>query len=233
MTAANVVTWSGRSIIVGKLKALGTEPLNVGWGIGATAVVNTSAISDVNMFNPATTESRIGGTSSILSTNTTALADTYQVVSTLTAGGARVITEVGLFDSNTSLSPQCNLASALAISTGILSIGATTTSAFPAASNNYYAQIDNEVVLVTSGQATSSLTITRGQLGSANATHTVNSIFIASGDGGAHAANASIGGETWIPTGANGGSMFVHADFAAINLSLNDSIQFTLKVQFT
>src|SRR6185503_6734832 len=129
MAAANVVTGSGRSIISNRLKGTGTEPLNIGWGLGATATVNTSAATDVNMFVPANTEARTAGASTLLSTNTNLLADTYQVVGTITATGTRAITEVGLYDTATSLSPQCNVAATLTAGATTVSIGATATSA--------------------------------------------------------------------------------------------------------
>lgn len=230
MTNANVVTWAGRSIYNNRIRGTGTEPLNLGWGISSDT---NSAFSDINLFQQAnpSPEARVVGVSSLLSSNQ--LADVYQVANTITAGSAKTITEFGLFDTSTSLSGMSPIAtSSAAAAATTVTIGATTTG-FPAlpTAGNYYAQIDNECVLVTGGQGTSTLTVTRGALGSTSAAHAIGAFVTAGGDGGAHAANSSIGGETWVPTGANGGSMFVHADFAGIALNTSDSILFTAKIQ--
>lgn len=239
MANANVVTWAGRSIYNTRLKntAGSTEPLNLGWGLGASGQgqITGSAFPDVNLFQAAnpSPEARVAGTSNVLTANQ--LADTYVVVGTITALSAKAITEVGLFDTATSLSPMVTIATtALTSSATSVTIGAAVTGfpAFPTA-GNFYAQVESEIVVVTGGQGTSTLTITRGALGSTSTSHAISAFVTAGGDGLAHTANASIGSETWGPTGANGGSMFVHADFAVINLSTNDSIQFTLKVQLS
>jgi hypothetical protein len=231
MTNANVVTWVGRAIYNNRLTGSGTEPLYVGWGISADTL---SAFSDVNLFEAAnpSPEARATGVASLLSANQ--LADTFQVVGTLTALSSKAITEVGLFDTGTSLSAMVSVAVSLTSAATSVSISGAITG-FPVlpTAGNYYAQVDNEVLLVTGGQGTSTLTISRGALGSTAAGHGVGTFITAGGDGGSHAANSSIGGETWIPTGANGGSMFVHADFPVINLSTNDSIQFTLQVKLS
>ena len=236
MANLNVVTWSGRSIYNNRLKGNGTEANNLGWGIGSPGgATSASAFSDVNLFGSvalaSTPESRVQGTSSLLSS--TQLADTYQVTGTITALASRAIVEVGLFDvagAVATLSAQATIATLTTAATSVV-IGANTR-AFPSALN-YYAQIDNEVVLVTGGQGTATLTFTRAQFGTANTTHAAGAYITAGGDGGAYIANNSTSSETWNPTGANGGSMFVHADFGVINLNTNDSIAFTLKVQLS
>jgi hypothetical protein len=238
MANANVVTWAGRSIYNNYIKgnANTTAPVNIGWGTGGTVTVTNSAFSDVNLFGAVSTvansEARASGTVNILTANN--LGDTLQVAGTITAAAPRAITEVGLFDvggANTNLSPQGTIATLTAVAT-TGAIGGNT-KAFPAASNNYYAQIENEVVLVTGGQGTTTLTFTRGALGSVAATHAAGSVITAGGDGLTYQSNASASLATWNPTAANGGSMFVHADFPVINLLTNDSIAFTLKVQLS
>lgn len=62
----------------------------VGWGTGSGV-----AVTGTDLATPAN-ESRVDGTSS--QQTTTTANDTYRVVATLTAGGARAITEVGVFD---------------------------------------------------------------------------------------------------------------------------------------
>jgi hypothetical protein len=62
----------------------------VGWGTGTgQGVASTDLATAAN-------ESRTSGTNSVQTTTTTG--DTYRVVATITAGGARAITEAGVFD---------------------------------------------------------------------------------------------------------------------------------------
>ena len=92
---ATVFTNVGKQITTGRIKGVGsgagfTEPNYVAWGTGA----GTAAVTDTTLFTE--TGSRIAGTSTQQTTSTTN--DTYQVVGTLTAGGALTITNAGLFD---------------------------------------------------------------------------------------------------------------------------------------
>jgi|SRR5581483_3202228 len=222
MANAATATYSGRSIFTNRLKGNGTEPRNIGWGDSA----NTgSANSDVNLFKPQT-EARVAGTSTLATT--TQLADTYQVVGTVTcAVGAKTITEVGLFDTTTA-SPNTTVAVSQTASATVLSIGSV--SGFPT-SGNFYVQVEKEVELVTGANATS-LTVSRGALGSTSATHVSGSPVTLGGDGGAGTGGATSG-QTATVAASSGGNMFIHADFAGIALSVNDSIAFTLTDQLT
>lgn len=92
---ATVITNAGRDIITNRIKGSGTEPLYVGWGTGA----GTAAVADTTLFTEAS-ESRVSGTSSRVTTSVAN--DTYQVVGTLTADGAKTITNAGLLDASTS-----------------------------------------------------------------------------------------------------------------------------------
>lgn len=90
----------GKQIFVNRLMGSGTEPKYIQWGTGA----GTAAVADTGLFSTSTTtEARTAGTSSAVTTSQTS--DTYQVVGTITAAGARTITEVGLFDAAGSGSP--------------------------------------------------------------------------------------------------------------------------------
>lgn len=62
----------------------------IGWGTGSGQTVSSN-----DLATPAN-ESRTTGTASQQTTTTTN--DTYRVVGTITAGGSRAITEVGVFD---------------------------------------------------------------------------------------------------------------------------------------
>ena len=225
MANAATATFSGRSIITARLKSLGTEPKNIGWGTGT---VTSSANSDVNLFAPATEARQSASTSTMIATSF--LADTYQVVGSITCLVAgKTITEAGLFDSPT-LSPTATLAAT--ITSGAVTVFSLSGAVGPA-SGNFYAQIGNEVVLVTGGQNTTTVTAVRAQLGSsAPANYPASTPFTVGGDGGAYV-NAGLGGATATWTAALGGSMFAHADFAGIAVSVNDSINFTFKDQFS
>ena len=73
----------------------GTEPKWIAWGTGA----GTAAATATTLYTEAA-ESRVSGTSSQQTTTTSN--DTYQVTGTMTATGARTITNAGLFDASTS-----------------------------------------------------------------------------------------------------------------------------------
>lgn len=91
---ATVITDGGLAIITNRIIGAGTEPKHVAWGTGA----GTAAVTDTTLFTEAS-EARVDGASSRVTT--TVANDTYQVVGTLTADGAKTITNVGLFDAAT------------------------------------------------------------------------------------------------------------------------------------
>lgn len=91
---AQVLTNRGKEIIADRILGAGTEPKYVAWGTGA----GTAAAADTTLFTEAS-ESRTLGTSSKVTTTTTN--DTYQAVGTITATGAKTITNMGLFDAST------------------------------------------------------------------------------------------------------------------------------------
>lgn len=224
MANAATNTWPGRTIIWNRLRGNGTEPKNMGWGTGTTT---GSANSNVNMFTPAT-EARSAATTTQIAT--TQLGDTYQAVgSIICAGATKTITEFGIFDTTT-LSPSTTNSNSLTTATTSITLGSST--GFPG-SGNYYAQMGNgETVLVTGGQGTATLTVTRAALGSTAAVQAAGGAFTLGGDGGANA-NAGLGAQTATVAAAQGGSMLCHADFAGIALSVSDSINFTLTNQLT
>lgn len=215
MANASINTYSGRSIMWNKVRGSGNEPLNIGWGDSAV----TSAInSNVNLFKPQT-ENRTAGTPTL--TTTSFLADTYRVIGTITATAAKTITEAGLFD-QISLSNTTTVSVSMTNSQTNISIGSV--SGFPT-TGNYYAQIENETILV-SGANNTSLTIVRGRLGSTSATHVSGTPFTIGGDGGASGSGATSE-QTAAFAASNGGSMFAHADFGGIALASGDAIAFT------
>jgi hypothetical protein len=222
MANAATATFSGRSILWGRMRGLQTEPLNIKWGTG---LVTGSANSDVALFTPAT-EVGVAGTSTLVSS--TQLADTYQVSGSLTClVSAKTITEAILSDT-VSLSGTTTIATS-SQSAAATTITLTNGSATGIPSTlNFYIQVDNEVELVTGGQATNTFTVTRSQLGTTAAAHAVGVSVTVGGDGGART-NAGAGGQTATVGNAQGGNQFAHADFGGISLQVNDSISFTWK----
>lgn len=96
---AQLVTNLGLANAVAAWHAYASRPLYLQWGVGSgQGVASTDLASKTT-----TTEARTTGTSSVQTVNTTN--DTYRVTGTITAAGARVITEVGVFDAAGTGSP--------------------------------------------------------------------------------------------------------------------------------
>lgn len=91
---ATLLVNTGKAIITNYLAGgAATQPKYVAWGTGA----GTTAATDTTLFTE--TGTRVAGTTTQQTTSTTN--DTYQVIGTLTAGGALAITNAGLFDALT------------------------------------------------------------------------------------------------------------------------------------
>ncbi len=224
---ANVATatFAGRSLLWSRMHGTGTEPKYIKWG---DSTVTSSANADVALFKPQT-EAPATGTATVVST--VQLADTWQVTGTMTCAVAtKTISEMVLSDTPT-LSGTTTIA-------GTSETNATVTLTVTAGANlptagNFYVQTENEVQLVTGGQNTQTLTVTRGALGTTSVAHAIGVPVTFGGDGGATA--FGIGGQTTSAavTGSFGGSQFCHADFIGIGLAVNDSILFTVKDTLT
>lgn len=212
---ATVVTRKGKEILSGRLIGASptqAEPKVVTWGLNPSAL--TAAATDVAMFDESA-EARVTGTSSQVTTTTTN--DTYQVVGTITASAGRAITEFGAFDSTTQPATATVAAGGVVGSSGSTTLN---TAATFTPGNNNYIQIRTEVMQVTAGSGSTALTVVRAQNGSS----AISSIAVS---------DVVTPGNPPGQSGITGGNMFVHADFSVINLNNGDSIQFTLKVQFT
>jgi hypothetical protein len=221
MANSSVATYSGRSILWNRMKGNGTEAKNLGWG---DSTVTASASPNVNLFKPQT-EARTAATSTLATS--VQLADVYQLVGTITcAVGAKTITEVGVFDTTT-LSTTTTLAASLNASATTATFGANP----GPTTGNYYVQCENETLLVTGANSTT-LTISRGALGSTSAIHAAAVPATIGGDGGAGTGGATSG-QTATVGASVGGNMFIHADFAGIALSVADSISFTISDSLT
>jgi hypothetical protein len=95
---ANVVTNIGKAIIAKRMigsSPTQAEPKYVAWGTGA----GTATAADTGLTTEAS-ESRVSGTGSTVTGSVTD--DTHRVVSTLTAGSSKTITEAAVFDASTS-----------------------------------------------------------------------------------------------------------------------------------
>ncbi len=95
---ATFVVNGGLDIVTNRLKGLGTEPLNIGWGTGAgtTARTDTTLFTEALVTLAAGTTDHTAGTSSRITTTTTN--DSYRVTGTRTATGAGTVTNAGLWD---------------------------------------------------------------------------------------------------------------------------------------
>lgn len=89
----------GLGMITAALHAHANRPRHLQWGVGSGQGVDDTDIAD----KTGTTEARTAGTSA--QATTTTANDTYRVTGTITAAGARAITEVGVFDAAGAGSP--------------------------------------------------------------------------------------------------------------------------------
>ena len=200
------VTSKGREVIASRMRLSSptqTEPNVLGWGTGTT-----TAVTDVAPFIEAA-ESRVTGTSSIVTTTSTN--DTYQVVGTLTSSSAQTIAEVFLSDSATKpfATTWATAPTTTSGTTGTLAASYT-----PA--NNTYIQCEGEVMQVTAGTGTTSVTVVRNANGSTAATHSNGTTVTLGNVPGGSVANATL---------------FLHASFTGLALNSGDSIQSTIQVQ--
>jgi len=213
-----IVVRKGDDIVAARM--IGTspaqaEPKQLGWGTGGvgTGAPYTAAKTDVAAFREAA-EARVTGTSSQVTT--TYANDTYQVVATITSAGVQTIAEVFLSDS--SAKP---FSTTVAGGSGVIGSSSSTnlvTAAAYTPANGTYIQVDTEVMQVTAGTGTTTLTVARGQNGSA-AISTISAADV-----------VTLGNPPGVST-ANA-TLFVHATFSGLPLNSGDSLQSTVQVSF-
>lgn len=209
MATTVVVTAKGREVIAGRMTGSATEPKQLGWGTGGIAGGPfTAATTDVAPFSEAA-ETRVAGTSSLATTTTTN--DSYQVVGTITSLSGQTIAEVFLSDSATKpfSSTWATAPTGTGGTTGTLAASYT-----PA--NNTYIQCRTEVMQVTAGTGTTSVTISRGQNGSAAVSQS-NADAVTTGNPPGTATTNS--------------TLYVHASFTGLALNTGDSLQSTITVK--
>jgi hypothetical protein len=209
MATTVVVTAKGREVIAGRMTGSATEPKQLGWGTGGVAGGPfTAATTDVAPFQEAA-ETRVAGTSSISTTTTTN--DSYQVVGTITSLSAQTIAEVFLSDSATK--PFATTWATAPTGTGGTT-GTLAASYTPA--NNTFIQCRTEVMQVTAGTGTTSVTLTRAQNGSAAVAQSNGDAVTLGNPPGTATANATL---------------YVHASFTGLALNTGDSLQSTITVK--
>lgn len=215
-----LLTAKGREILQNRLGANPgsfAEPKCIGWGTGGVAGGPfTAATTDVNMFQEAP-ESRVTGTSSVVTTTTAN--DTYQVTGTITCtqGGGETIAECLLTDTTTK--PASNTVAAGGVAGSSSSTTLNTGTTFTPGTNSYV-QIRTEVMEVTAGSGSTALTVTRG----ANGSTAISTIAI--GD-------IVTAGNAPGSTVVTNGDMFLHASFGSLALSDGDSVAFTIQLKVT
>lgn len=216
------LTITGINMVWDRFRQLGsttyaTEPKIIGWGTGGVAGGPfVAAPSDVGMFLESS-EARVTGVSSLTTTTAAAVNDTYTVTGTVTSAGTQTIAEMGLFDNATK--PYASTVAAGSTVIGSNSATGLNVAASFTPSNNAFIQIRTEVLKVTAGTGTTSLTVTRGQNGSTAISTIAQNDEVTAGD----------------PPGATtvGERMFLHASFSGLPLNSGDSIAFTVNVQIT
>lgn len=212
MSTTTVYTNRAKDLITGAFVngTTAAAPSKVGWGTGA----GTAAASDVAPIVEAA-EARVAGT--ITQQTTTTTNDTLQVVGTITSSSTQTITETIV--SSEATKPQSTTLSAAITSTSATSCTVNSASGFPG-SGNFYAQVDSEVLLVTGGQGTTTWTISRGQNGSAAATHLISAVV--------------TGGNAPGSTAVTNGDLFIHSTSSpGLGLNSGDSLTATVKLAFS
>jgi hypothetical protein len=182
-------------------------PSKVGWGTGA----GTALRSDVAPIVEAA-EARVSGT--ITQQTTTLTNDTLQVVGTITSSSTQTITET-IISSESTKPFSTTWATAPTTTSG--TTGTLAASYTP--SNNSYIQCDSEVMQVTAGTGTTSVTVTRAANGSTAATHSNGGVVTAG-----NAPGSSV---------VTNGDLFIHSTSSpGLGLNSGDSATVTVKLQF-
>ncbi|MCX5285676.1 hypothetical protein [Streptomyces sp. NBC_00198] len=211
-----VVTAKGREIIAGRMRGSSpsqAEPLNLAWGQNPAGL--TAAVTDVGLFKEAS-ESRVAGTSSVVTTTTPS--DTYQVTGTFTSGSTQSIAEVALSDS----ASKPTAVDAVQTSSTVIGSNSATSLIVANGANfsvNQYIQVRTEVLKITA-ISTNTLTVLRAQNGST----AISTIALS---------DVVTGGNIPGVSNVTNGSLYFHADHGAQNLASGDQVSYTLTVKHT
>lgn len=173
---------------------------NLALGIGA----ETAAALDQALSNEITANGGARGAATASQVTTSVTNDTMQLVKTWNFIASFAVTEEGIFDASAAPTVTTTTQSRVAGDTTV------TVASGSGISNNDYLQWENEIVQVTAGGGTGTLTIIRAQKGTSAASH------------------ASGTGLVDINTSGN---MLAKQSFSAVNVANGDSLQVTHKVQ--
>lgn len=199
----NIITNVGHAGANGRMSNQGSyNPfVNLALGTGTNSVGAT----DQALFTEATGSGagRAAGTASQVTTSVTN--DTTQLVHTWNFTGSFAITEEGIFDGTTAPVQTTTTQSRINTDT---TVTVTSGTGFV---NNDFVQWEQEIIQVTSGGGTTTLTISRGQQGTTAASH--------------------ASGTTLNDITANATKMLAHQGFSVINVANGDSLQVTHKYQ--
>lgn len=198
----NLISNVGHAAANGKLSNQGGYGNFLNIAIGQNT--SSAAATDCALGYEITTNGGARGAATASQVTTTVTNDTTQLVKTFSFTASFAITEEGIFDSATS--PTVTTLSAAISSTSATSASVTSGTGI---ANNDYLQIDNEIVQVTAGGGTTTLTITRAQKGTTAATH-----------------SSGVG---VVDFTAAGGNMLAKQTFAVVNVGTGDSFQVTHK----
>jgi hypothetical protein len=218
-----------------------TAPTYVGWGnangsnatsavlpaASPTTTIATGQYSDVGPFREFTTEARAALSSTAVTNNVvTASSVTTTFVGTLTCGATPHNTQssngeggsVGeAFLAFTATKPYETTVFAAVTNGGSMTVSSTGAPATP-----FYAQLNNEVILVGTVTSNTVYTISRSQ----NASGVTNNGAVSDGVCVGNIPGAAA-------TNPNNGDMFAHAGFTSLALNTGDSIQFTWNISVT
>ncbi len=207
---AFVLTNTGKSMLTSIVSG---NPITYYLSAGINPSALTSAITDIALFSE--TAPRAVATVSAATTTTTN--DTLKITGIWTPSTTVTLQEAGVNDSVTT-----PLAGLLQSSSTVIgsATGTSVVSNTPLSpGNGNYIQIRSEVMQVSAGSGTTTLTVVRGQNGTTPLTTLAANDPIAQGN---------------VPGAPNiiGGNLMLKADYAPLTLTTGDTVVFTWEVVF-
>lgn len=198
----NLISNVGHAAANGRMSNQGSYSPFVNLAIGIN--VATAAATDQALGQELTANGGARGAATATQVTTTVTNDTTQLVKTWNFTASFSVTEEGIFDA-AAAPTVTTLNGAIINTTSPITVVSGTGIA-----NNDFLQIDNEILQVTAGGGTTSLTVSRGQRGTTAASH------------------SSGVGVVDINTSGN---MLAKQSFAVISVVNGDSLQVTHKYQ--
>jgi hypothetical protein len=198
----NLITNVGHAAANGRMSNQGgySPFTNIAIGIGTGA----AAATDMALQSESTGNGSNRAAATATQVTTSVTNDTTQLVKTFNFTASFVITEEGILDNATAPVQVATTQSRVAGDTTV-TVGANSFV------NNDFVQWESEIVQVTSGGGTGTLTISRAQKGTSAASH--------------------ASGTNMNDITANAGNLLARQQFSAINVANGDSLQITHKYQ--